>query len=95
MTYSSTDFSDDVFAALADAGAILPSEANHEDLDDNASLQAGFALEGINRLQGARRALESLVNCLHRVDAGEIKPRCIKNARKKAEKALAAFKEGV
>ncbi|MCZ2115606.1 MAG: hypothetical protein LC131_17515 [Anaerolineae bacterium] len=95
MTYSSTDFSDDVFVALVDVGAIRPGEANHEDLDDNSSLQADFAFRGINRLQNAREALELLVSCLRRVDRGELQPRGvrIKNARKQAELALAEFEK--
>lgn len=95
MTYSCSDFSDDVFAQLADIGAILPSEADHPDLDDNPSLQADFALKGIDRLQHARKALEVLADCLRRLDKGELQSRGmrIKNARKQAELALAAFKE--
>lgn len=56
MTYSCTDFTDDVFDALAEAGAIHESEANDDNLADNASLQADYALAAIGRFTELRDA---------------------------------------
>lgn len=58
MTYSCCDFTDDVFAELHRVGAITEAEANDENLNDNASLQADYALKGIGRLVEVRDAAD-------------------------------------
>lgn len=60
MTYSASDFSDDIFAELHRVGAITAAEANGEDLDDNANLQSDYALAGIARLTECKDALDHL-----------------------------------
>lgn len=54
MTYSATDFADDVFNELHRVGAITPDEFGDQDLEDNAELQRDYALNGIERLANAR-----------------------------------------
>lgn len=61
MTYSASDFADEVFAKLCNIGAITEAEAENEDLDDNASLQADYAIAGISRLDGIASCLNSLL----------------------------------
>lgn len=56
MGYSCCDFTDDVFAELHSVGAITEAEYHDENLSDNASLQAEYALNGIARLVAARDA---------------------------------------
>lgn len=76
MTYSCCDFTDDVFAELHRVGAITETEANDENLADNASLQANYALAGIGKLVkarddnaalllGAREIINNLLRLLH------------------------------
>lgn len=57
MTYSCSDFTDDVFAELVRVSAISATEAADDELDDNPSLQGTYALAGIERLVDARDAL--------------------------------------
>lgn len=61
MTYSCTDFADDVFEELARVGAIHQSEAEDEDLADDSGLQATYSLTAIARLVEAKDALEQLL----------------------------------
>src|SRR6218665_3499025 len=61
MTYSYTDFADEVFEELARVGAIHQSEAADEDLADDAGLQATYALAAIARLVEAKDASAQLV----------------------------------
>lgn len=68
MSYSCTDFADDVFEELARVGAIHQSEAEDEDLADNADLQASYALAAIARLVEARDALEQLLLAMEQRD---------------------------
>lgn len=56
MSYSSCDFADDLFNCLAEVGAIHPGEAEDEDLEDNAELQADYALAAVNRLVAIKDA---------------------------------------
>jgi hypothetical protein len=49
MTYSCTDFTDDIMNALINAGRIDPEDI--PDGDDTASAQADLALAAISRLQ--------------------------------------------
>lgn len=64
MTYSCTDFADDVFEELARVGAIHQSEAADEDLADDAGLQATYALAAIARLVEAKDASAQLVRAV-------------------------------
>ncbi len=57
MTYSCSDFTDDVFAELHRVGVISDAEYNDDDLADNAGLQADYALKGIARLVEVRDAV--------------------------------------
>jgi hypothetical protein len=54
MSYSCTDFADDIFNELGKLGAITPAEFHAPDLMDNAQLQANYALRGIDRLVAVR-----------------------------------------
>lgn len=56
MTYSCSDFTDEVFAELHRVGAISDAEYNDDDVTDNAGLQANYAFKGIGRLVEVRDA---------------------------------------
>lgn len=56
MGYSCCDFTDDVFAEFHRVGAITEAEFNDENVPDNASLQAEYAINGIARLVEVRDA---------------------------------------
>jgi len=64
MTYSCTDFADDVFDELTRVGAIHQREAADEDLADNTGLQATYALAAIARLVEAKEASEQLLRAV-------------------------------
>lgn len=61
MTYSASDFADDVFSDLHHAGAITETEYRDEDLNDNPSKQADYAIAGIERLVKAARRLDVIL----------------------------------
>jgi len=58
MTYSCTDFTDDVFAELHRVGAITQPEYDDDELVDNANLQAAYAMSGIARLVEVKDAFD-------------------------------------
>ena len=66
MTYSATNFADDVFNDLARVGAIIQSEASDPNLDDNSGLQASYAMTAIWRFDTLRQAAEEHVSLINR-----------------------------
>ena len=95
MGYSCTDFADDIFNELSDVGAIHNNEANDEKLADNASLQADYALRGINRLVEVRDAAIAFRMALAKSTANEgIWPEeTMRAAAKRLDQALAEVME--
>lgn len=64
MTYSATDFSDDVMRLAADLGVISQDYAENEDLADNEELAFGYVSRGLVRLTAIRDASQHLVGLL-------------------------------
>lgn len=59
MTYSASDFSDDVWNELCRIGAIGQEERDDPELDDNQSLQGDYALRAIAKLAEAHQAFKA------------------------------------
>lgn len=57
MTYSCSDFTDDIFEELTRVEAITAAEAQDPELEDNPGLQGTYALNAVARLVEARDAL--------------------------------------
>jgi hypothetical protein len=55
MAYEFSDFTDNVFKELSNAGAIHPAELNDENLD-SVQLQGDYAIKAIDRLVVMRNA---------------------------------------
>lgn len=92
MTYSCTDFADDVFEELARVGAIHQHEAADEDLDDNPGLQATYALAAIARLVEAKEASEQLLRAVQqwrRQQGTPLQNAALKEAAQRVKAALA------
>lgn len=94
MTYSCSDFTDDVYAELVRVGAINEQEDNHPDLNDNASLQADFALRAIARLVEAKDAFaqyRGAVENLAERKGVSLQDKAFRKADDRARKALSAI----
>lgn len=61
MTYSCTDFTDDITNRLIEVGAITAEESQDPEASDNPGLQAGYALNAIKRLAEAKDSLQFLM----------------------------------
>ena len=96
MTYSCTDFTDDVFNELHRTGAIHKAEAADDDLDDNQGLQAHFALLGIARLVEVKKAFEQsrrAVEDMAKRNGVSLQDGVFCEADKRGKKALAAIEQ--
>jgi hypothetical protein len=56
MSYSFSDFTDNVFKELGKSGAIRPEELNDENTMENVQLQGDYAIKAIDRLVAVRDA---------------------------------------
>lgn len=94
MTYSSSDFSDDIFAQLVEVGAI--DEEDCVDLEDSASRQADLALAGIARFVEIKEAFVQYRQALKDLAARkglELQDGVFCEADERAKKALAAIRD--
>lgn len=92
MTYSACDFTEDVFSELHRVGAIYEAECRDENLDDNQSLAADYALAGITRLVEVKDSLVAYMRALADFAAAKgipLKDGMLCAADERARKALA------
>lgn len=93
MTYSCSDFTDDILNEFTRVGAITAEELSNADLDDNPSEQANLVLAALARLVETREALAAYKLAVDGFLASAgLTLEQFADADERVTKALAAFK---